>query len=185
MDPPAPDSTTQQPSDHGSGASSVQAFSFPPNGMTNIASQALANASQPSFFDYGNTQGMQIDPTLLEAAAMPQQIHQYGGPTLQAVTDASIPVFFRIAPSSSPKYLGTHPKVWLNTLNTPSTVDMLKELALAKGGDGGASVIKIEGVAPTVGNELGTKWSIDEDDELEAYLAMVGSGKATFIVEIV
>ncbi len=184
MDSPAPDSANQRPSDRDTGASGVQNLTFVPGGMTNIASQALAKASQPSFFDYGNTQDIQIDPTLLEAAAMPQQIQQYGDPAPQAATDASIPVFFRIAPSSSPKYLDTHPKVWLNTLDSPSSVEMLKGLALAKAEDGAASVMKIEGVAPTMGNEVGTKWSIDEDDELEAYLAMVGSGKATFIVQI-
>ncbi len=185
MDPPAPNSIPRGPSDHDTGTSGVQNISFPPGGMTNIASQALANASQPSLFDYGNTQDMQIDPTLLQAAAMPQQTFHYEAFPPQTTTDTSLPVFFRIAPSSSPKYLDTHPKVWLNTLNTPSTVDMLKQLALTQTGDGEASVKRIEGVAPSVGSEAGTKWSIDEDDELEAYLAMVGRGKATFVVEII
>jgi len=185
MGPSAPNSTIQRPSEHGTGANGIQNLSFPSGGMTNIASQALANASQPSFLDYSNTQDMQIDPTLLQAAGMPQQTHRYEEPASQAATDASIPVYFRIAPSSSLKYLGTHPKVWLNTLNTPFTVAMLKGLALAKTGGEGASVRKIEGVAPAVGNEGGAKWSIDEDDELVAYLEMVGSGKATFVVEIV
>lgn len=185
MGPGGTDTHIQQPSAHGTETNSSPNFSFSSGGMTNLASQALANASQPSFLDYGNIQDMQIDPSLLQAAALPQQTQHYDEPATQSTTETSIPVFFRISPSSSLRYLSTHPKVWLNTLHLPATVATLQELALAKTGEHGASVRKIEGVAPAVvGGEAGTKWSIDEDDELEAYLDMVGGGKATFTVEI-
>ena len=155
--------------------------SLPADGMSTLASQALANSSYPSY-DYN---GMQIDPSLLEAAYS----HHYNPTAPQtAITSSAIPVYFRKSPNSSLKYAASARKVWLNTFHQPHTMANLRQLALIRSGLEGiadAQIGKIEGVQPATDGSEGGKWSIDEDDELEAYLGMVEDGKkVTFIVEI-
>ena len=146
-----------------------------PNDMTTFASQALAHTQYNDFTDYG---GMQIDPSLLEAAgSLPPNLDNSHA---QMQNDAPVRVFFRPSPTSQLKHLSSASKVWLGTLQAPYSVNNLRALALDGSGlQGKARVGKIEGVAEGDGG-----WSIDEDDELEAYLGFVrGGGKVTFVVE--
>ena len=165
--------------------------SLPADGMSTLASQALATASYPPY-DYS---GMQIDPSLLQAASLPQQPHNnqnYTSFTLQTPPiPSAIPVYFRISPTSPLKNLSSAKKMWLDTFHPPHTVANLRILALNRSGLKGnpdARVGKIEGVQPpatTGGGNEGGSWGIDEDDELEAFLGMVEDGKkAIFSVEI-
>ena len=166
--------------------------SLPADGMSTLASQALATASYPPY-DYS---GMQIDPSLLQAASLPQQNHNHNQhypsfPLEPPPIPSPIPVYFRISPTSPLKNLSSAKKMWLDTFHPPHTVANLRVLALNRSGLKGnadARVRKIEGVQPPAaggeGNEGGS-WGIDEDDELEAFLGMVEDGKkANFSVEI-
>ena len=161
--------------------------SLPADGMSTLASQALATASYPPY-DYS---GMQIDPSLLQAASLPQQNHSqhYGSFTIQTPSiPSAIPVYFRISPTSPLKHLSSAKKMWLDTFHPPHTVANLRVLALNRSGLKGnadARVGKIEGVQPAGEGNEGGSWAIDEDDELEAFLGMVEDGKkAIFSVEI-
>ncbi len=145
------------------------------NDMTTYASQALAQAPYNDFTDFT---GMQIDPTLLEAAGSlppnPSNSHP------QIPKDPPVRAYFRPSTTSQLKHLSMAPKVWLGELQAPYTFNGLRALALNGSGlQGKARVGKIEGVT---GGDSG--WGIDEDDELEAYLGFVrGGGKVTFVVE--
>ena len=161
--------------------------SSPANGMSMLASQALVNASYPSY-DYS---GMQIDPSLLQAASLPQHNHNqhYDPAPLKTNTiQSAIPVYFRVAPSSSHQYVSSAKKLWLDTFHPPHTVVSLRSLTLVRSGLGrnsNARVGRIEGVQPASERCEGGSWAIDEDDELEAFLGMVEEGKkANFLVEI-
>lgn len=145
------------------------------NDITTYASQALANTPYNDFTDFT---GMQIDPTLLEAAgSLPQNLNNNHP---QLPNDLPVRVFFRPSSTSRLQHLSSAPKVWLGVLQAPYTVDNLRALALNGSRlQGKARVGKIEGVA-----EGDSGWAIDEDDELEAYLGFVrGGGKVTFVVE--
>lgn len=152
------------------------------DGMTILASQALA-----SYNPFGEYPGMQIDPSLLQAAALPQGTQHYGLiPLQQPANNRAIPVYFRISPNSPLKNLQMARKLWLDTFHPPHTVSNLRELALKRSGVNGR-IGKIEGVEPAQegSREEGGRWGIDEGDELEAYLGMLENGqKATFVVEI-
>ena len=143
------------------------------NDMTTFASQALAHAPYNDFSDFT---GMQIDPSLLEAAgSVPQSLNN---DHTQLQND--VRVFLRPSSTSQLKHLHSAPKVWLGVLQAPYTVNSLRTLALSGSGlQGNARVGKIEGVA-----DGDSGWGIDEDDELEAYLGFLkGGGKVTFVVE--
>ena len=159
-------------------ANGINPTSSSPSDMTTFASQALAHA--PSYNDFTDFTGMQIDPTLLEAAgSLPQNLNNDNNQA-QLVTDPPVRVFFRPSPLSQLKHLGSAPKVWLAELQAPYTVNSLRGLALHGSGlEGRARVGKVEGVT-----EGDSGWGIDRDDELEAYLGFVrGGGKVTFVVE--
>ncbi|KAK4696206.1 hypothetical protein P7C71_g1671, partial [Lecanoromycetidae sp. Uapishka_2] len=155
------------------------------DGMTTLASQALASYNP---FAHENT-NMQIDPSLLEAAAIPYGIQHYSPPTPHPPptnSNPAIPVYFRISPTSPLKHLQVAKKLWLDTFHPPHNLINLKEVATKRSGVEGR-VGKVEGVEPPRegSREEGGKWGIDEDDELEAYLGMLDNGqKATFVVEI-
>ena len=159
--------------------SEIRPTSSSTSDMTNFATQALAHAQAP-YNDFSDFSGMQIDPTLLEAASSlppnPNTNH------VQIHKDPPVRVYFRPSATSLLKYLSSAPKVWLGELQAPYTVDSLRASALNGSGlQGKARVGKIEGVAA---GDSG--WGIDEDDELEAYLGFVrGGGKITFVVEFV
>ena len=145
------------------------------NDMTTFASQALAHARYNDFSDFA---GMQIDPTLLEAAGSLPQNPNENHAQVQHVPP--VRVYFRPSATTQLQYLSMAPKVWLGELQVPYSVNNLRALALNGSGlQGKASVGKIEGVA-----EGDSGWGIDEDDELEAYLGFVrGGGKVTFVVQ--
>jgi hypothetical protein len=150
---------------------------------------------------------MQIDPSLLLAAANDPSIAQYQLQENQMATQSfqaqqpyaaqdqnnnvpthynpaamstmnpqstSLPVWFRLAPESP---VPQHNAVWLATLNTISVLE-LRDLITAK--HPSTRVMKIQGVSKD-----GMNYEIDEDDELGAYLAHVGGGKASFVVHLV
>ena len=145
------------------------------NDMTTFASQALAHAR---YNDYTDFSGMQIDPSLLEAAgSLPQNSNDSH---VQIQNEPPVRVYFRPSATSQLQYLSMVPKVWLGELQAPFTVNGLRTSALKGSGlQGKASVGKIEGVA-----EGDSGWGIDEDDELEAYLTFVrGGAKVTFVVQ--
>lgn len=154
-------------------------------GMTTLASQALASYNPFAH----ESPGMQIDPSLLEAAAIPYGVQHYAiaPPQSQLTNDnRAIPVYFRISPTSPLKNLQIAKKLWLDTFHPPHNLAGLRELAMKRSAINGM-VGKVEGVEPAQegSREEGGKWGIDEDDELEAYLGMLESGqKATFVVEI-
>lgn len=145
------------------------------NDMTTFASQALAHARYNDFNDFT---GMQIDPTLLEAAgSLPQSSNDNRA---QIQHEPPVRVYFRPSSASQLQHLSMAPKVWLGELKAPYSVNNLRTLALNGSGlQGKARVGKIEGVA-----EGDSGWGIDENDELEAYLGFVrGGGKVTFVVQ--
>lgn len=164
-----------------------------------LASQALASApSQNPQRDYT---GMQIDPNLLEAASLPsahayqdapsyqhlqqhQQDDDFIAQLYQAQASSALkPIFFRLSSNSQQKYPSA-PKVWLDTLpmNSPN-VAILGTLVLVKTGLAGHT--RLQKIEAVVSGEETHRWAIDEDDELEAYLAHIGNGKATFCVDLV
>lgn len=191
--------TPQQHINHESNSSVLEGPSNRAEPMSTLASQALAQGvpSQAPLKDYS---GMQIDPSLLEAAALPiQQHHQQQQDftndhaiftQLQQATSAlqqqsrhqSQSIYFRLSPMSAQRFPAA-PKIWLDTLPVGNrNVGYIRSLALTKTAlDCIASVKRIEGLA---GYEGANKWEIGEDDELEAYLHHVGTGKATFVLEM-
>ena len=94
---------------------------------------------------------------------------------LPAGKSASIAAYFRLAANS--QLVGHHPHMWLGKL-AGANMGELRKAATSKAG--AARVAKINGV---VKNEGGTEdsWLIENDDELEVYLAEAGE-KATFVV---
>ena len=150
-----------------------------------LASQALSTSNSPPSI----TAEHQIDPTLLEAAArgMPPP----SAPANQALSPSPIPsiaaasIYIRPSPVTAFKNPSL-PKVWLEMLPEPYTISNLKNVIGKKVG-AVDKVGKIEGLADgrTIEGEEGSSWGIDEDDELEAYVAYVGKeGKKTFVFEI-
>jgi hypothetical protein len=136
---------------------------------------------------------MQIDPSLLLAAndpslAIDQQLHQQlqhhasssGGPSY-ALAPLSIPVYFRLSPLSQLPPSAA-PKLWLETL-TSISVPELRDLAASR--HPGAAVARIEGTIKSANTGHEVCIEIDEQDELEAYLAHVNGGKATFSVQLI
>lgn len=170
------------------------------NPMSTLASQALAQ-DVPSQMPVKDYTGMQIDPSLLEAASLPSQQHQQdysndqdifthlqqATSALQNQTQLQQPaqksIYFRLSPMSVQKFPSA-PRIWLDTVPVGShNISFIRSLALAKTGlERVASVKRIEGLST---GESADRWEIGEDDEMEAYLLHVGTGKATFIVEIV
>ncbi|KZF21971.1 hypothetical protein L228DRAFT_283172 [Xylona heveae TC161] len=137
--------------------------------------------------DHGD---LQIDPSLLLAANDPsltmdqqQQHHQFATPSFVSATPyppppTTIPIYFRLSPLS--QMPPSAPKLWLGTL-TSNSVAELRQLATAK--HPGTSIVRIEGMVKD-GNGNEVSFEIDEDDELDAYLAHVGGGKAIIVVQL-
>ncbi|KAI9837006.1 MAG: hypothetical protein M1819_000655 [Sarea resinae] len=141
--------------------------------------------SQQQESDHGD---LQIDPSLLLAAndpslAMDQQQQQQFASSSFAPSAAyppppmAIPVYFRLSPLSQIQH---NTKLWLGTLTSNSVIE-LRQLALSKHPN--ATLVRIEGMVKDAnGNDV--SFEIDEDDELDAYLAHVNGGKATFVVQL-
>lgn len=149
------------------------------NGISTLASQALASAPIAA----GDLGDMQIDPSLLQAANDPSfaaattehstgNTFGYVDPMLGS-TVLHTPVYLRISPQSQQH--GSS-KTWVEKLATRSVVE-LRQLVAARYPD--SVITKIEGVDKDEnGNEI--SFLIDEDDELDAYLTHVQGRKASF-----
>ena len=170
-------------------------------GISTLASQALASAPLPmsptfpaerqqhSFqhTTYGvepqHDYAGQIDPTLLSAAANNHiyHPHHHGSQPEQQQSASHFvpkPVYFRLSPQS---VIQTAPTVWLDTLTAP-TLAALKHAAVSCRGFALPRVGRIEGVVQG-GDAAGeSKVLIEDDEEVGAYLRVVGNGKATFVV---
>lgn len=122
-----------------------------------------------------------IDPSLLQASTGPatyQVPSLYAEQYTAALPDA-MPAYFRLSPQSAVEGV---PKLWLGVLSHSSMAG-LQASVFSFPGSHGLEVTKIEGaVAMENGPEM--MWQIDRDDELMAYLAHVGKGKATFVVTL-
>lgn len=88
-----------------------------------------------------------------------------------------LPVYFRLSRLSP---IQNPPRLWLDSLSTGTVVE-LQHLATMQ--HHGATVVKIEGVVMGQ-NSHEVCYRIDQDDELDGYLAHVSGGKATFIVQL-
>jgi hypothetical protein len=150
----------------------------PSNGISNLASQALASTSMIT----NDISDMQIDPSLLQAANDPSiTIDQasenlgYPRPMMNPTVPSSTPVYFRLHPESNVKQVA---KMWLGTLQTRSIAE-LRQLANSKYPN--ANVARIEGTEKDI-NGQDINYVLDEDDELDAYLTHVQGRKATFVV---
>lgn len=144
--------------------------------------------------DHGN---MQIDPSLLLAAAndpslmnrsmgdpFPEEYtnQQFGAPPTQASfssSSMSIAVYFRLHPGSE---VQTNNRLWVSTLSSVS-VEEVRQLATSK--FPGTVAIRVEGIIKQPnGHEMSL--SVDQDDELDAYLAAISvGGKPIFSVQLV
>ena len=162
--------------------------------MSTLASQALAQGL-PYQIPARDYTGMQIDPSLLEAASLPThqpQQAEYGNELdifaqLQQANSSMSPrtpksVYFRLSPASLQRFPQA-PKLWLDTIPAElHDVNDLRAMAIQKlGQENAVTVQRIEGLATSEGAE---RWEIGEDDELQAYLLHVGAGKATFVLEV-
>ncbi|KUJ08654.1 uncharacterized protein LY89DRAFT_690705 [Mollisia scopiformis] len=147
-----------------------------------------------SILDHNN---MQIDPSLLLAAAndpslmgrgMQNQFadpqytdQQYAAQAAQAgfaTNPSSFAVYFRLHPASD---VQSNARLWVSTLSS-ITVDELRHLAVLK--FPGTLVFRIEGVIKQPnGHEM--TLPIDQDEELEAYLAAISGVKPIFSVQLV
>lgn len=137
------------------------------------------------------SENMQIDPSLLIAAANdPAMLDQYGGSQFSRdysnpQEDAafqhqqlhSIPIYFRLHPSSN---IQSHQRMWVATLSSVS-IEEIRQLVSRKFSM--ATTVMVEGI---VKNDSGGEMSIriEEDDELDAYLAGVGGMKPVFGVQV-
>ncbi|KAL8902439.1 MAG: hypothetical protein Q9207_004713 [Kuettlingeria erythrocarpa] len=152
------------------------------DGISTLASQALASAplplSPPSLpnrhqhIHPSHNYSGQIDPTLLSAAA--------NFPTFQPQQPSFLPtaVYFRLAPNSQVK---SPPNVWVETLSAPN-VPALRQLAVASRPYANLSVGRIEGLIKTENSE--SKLTINDDEELIAYMQHLKGDSPTFVVYI-
>ncbi|CZT40385.1 related to CYC8 General repressor of transcription [Rhynchosporium secalis] len=155
--------------------------------------QAQQQPRQQVMIDHNE---MQIDPSLLLAAANdpslmnrgmqnqftdPYADQQYAAQASQASFQpqpASFSFYFRLHPNSE---VATQTRMWISTMSSTS-LEELRQLATAK--FPGTIVFTIEGVIkPPNGPEM--LLPIDQDDELEAYLAAIGGVKPMFAVQLV
>jgi len=123
----------------------------------------------------------QIDPSLLLAASnhsLLDDTHALPAPyPLPDASAAPTPAYFRLHPQSTAQGA---PSLWLGALASP-TLQNLQVAALSCRGGHLFHIGRIEGV---VGSPAAPEMviQIDHDDELQAYLDHVGTGKATFVV---
>lgn len=140
---------------------------------------------------------MQIDPSLLLAASDPSLMGvrgmqnafaeqqyvdtQYTAQAAQAeypTAASSIACYFRLHPNSD---VQTSARLWVSTLATIS-VDELRALSAARFPN--TMAIRIEGIIKqSTGHEM--TLPIDQDEELEAYLAAIEGVKPMFSVQLV
>ncbi|KAL8813914.1 MAG: hypothetical protein Q9223_006825 [Gallowayella weberi] len=161
------------------------------DGISTLASQALASAhlplSPPPPVQYQQhsqpsaSYSSQIDPSLLSAATtlppyQPDQQAQGSAPGVSGFTPT--PIYFRLSPTSQIK---TPPTVWVETIAAP-TVAALRQLAVSNRPYSNLRVVRIEGLIKGQGSE--SKLTIEDDDELGAYLLHLKGVTPTFVVDI-
>lgn len=151
-------------------------------GIAELASQALAQEHLPPLPPAPNDDRMQIDPDLLVDSLLSLQSNNTPSTT-------SIAIYMRPSPATLSKF-PTLPKVWLENMTAPYSVATLRKKMLDKAFPGWSSesvmgrarnrTMTIQGVA----DGGASQWDIDEDDELEAYLAHIGAAKKTFVLDV-
>ncbi|TVY39152.1 hypothetical protein LSUB1_G004933 [Lachnellula subtilissima] len=179
----------------------VQAQPRAPSRAQTGLNHAQAQARQPQPQSHNQVMvdhnDMQIDPSLLLAAAndpsllnrgmqnqYPAQQYadqQYVAQAAQAAfapSQSSIAVYFRLHPASE---IQSNSRLWVSTLSSVS-VDELRQLATVR--TPGTLAIRIEGVIKQPNGQEMTL-PIDQDDELEAYLAAISGVKPVFSVQLV
>ena len=150
------------------------------NGISTLASQALASASVSS----SDMVDMQIDPSLLQAANDPSfavntqhdpgNTFGYAYPMLESTVPVQIPVYLGI--SSQSQVYGTS-KSWAEKLATRSVTE-LQQLVLSRFPD--STISKIEGIDDdTPGTEV--PFLIDDDQGLDVYLTHIQGKRALFL----
>lgn len=151
------------------------------DGISTLASQALASAplpmslplpTRPQHPHPSHGYGGQIDPTLLSAAANFPIYHNQQPPF------PPTPIYFRLAPNSQVK---NPPNVWVETLHHPN-IPTLRQLAVASRPYSNVAVGRIEGLIKAGNNE--SKLTINDDDELMAYMQHLKGESPTFFVHI-
>lgn len=173
------------------------------NGTPNSPSRPKETSQQNTYADAD----LQIDPSLLLAAASSahHQAQAYNldyhtnpqAPNTTTITNtttpslptpftrpqstpspAPLPIYFRLDPRSATPF--PYKTVWLSVLQTHHSVAAVRSLATREHPN--TMVLGLEGVLKTHAGEASI--SIDDDDELAAYLEHVqaGSGKVTIVV---
>ncbi len=160
-------------------------------------SQAQTRQAQPQAQVMVDHNDMQIDPSLLLAAANDpslmnrgmqsqfseqqygeQQYGQQSAPSSFPPSPTSFAVYFRLHPGSD---IQSNSRLWVSTMNSIS-VDELRHLAAIKYPT--KIAIRIEGVIKEPnGHEMTIP--IDQDEELEAYLNAIQGVKPVFSVQLV
>jgi len=172
-----------------------------PRGQNRSQVQARQAQQQAQMQNHGQVMidhnDMQIDPSLLLAAANDPSLmnrgmqnqyseqqyadQQYTAQAAQAAfppSPSSIAVYFRLHPASD---VQTNARLWVTTLSSIS-VEELRQLASVK--YPGFIAIRIEGIIKqTNGHEM--TLPIDQDEELEAYLAAISGVKPMFSVQLI
>ncbi|KAF2758782.1 hypothetical protein EJ05DRAFT_492887 [Pseudovirgaria hyperparasitica] len=176
-----------------------------PNGSRKLTSDSIVRAPNTSGHPQTKNQmqshihhsgvarnELQIDPSLLLAAdgpsvtaRIPEQFSQSFDTDLEAANSTQnildtmeIPAYFRVHPESP---VQATPKLWLDVLKF-GNVDEIRRLAVAK--HVGAQMLSLEGVVKNQhGGGVEIRYTIDDQDELEAYLAHVAGGKVTFVIK--
>ena len=124
----------------------------------------------------------QIDPSLLQAANTSNEdvAALYPAPvTSDIAAEPSLAVYFRRSPHNGGV---SAPPLWLGALSH-RTVAGLHAAALGFVGGQDYKVSRIDGVSPSPdGGEL--SYQIDQDDELQGYLAHSEGRKPTFVVQL-
>ncbi|KAL3472408.1 hypothetical protein BJX99DRAFT_235473 [Aspergillus californicus] len=149
-----------------------------PNGISTLASQALASAPIAS----SDLSDMQIDPSLLQAANGTSYIEaaqhhvgntfEYVDPMLDT-TVMPIPVYLRISTESE---LHADSKAWIDKLTTRSMTELRQLVSIRFPG---LSVVKVEALdGDANGNDV--TFLINDDHELYGYLSHLQGRKASF-----
>ncbi|KAK5945348.1 hypothetical protein PMZ80_002552 [Knufia obscura] len=121
-----------------------------------------------------DTSDLQIDPSILADTATAATAQTQPVPE---VPPQPIPVFIKPHPLST---IHARDKMFLSTLSTRTTAE-LTHVILQKWSD--STIIKVEGMAKTpTGSEIA--FTIDGDDELDAYLDHVQGAKVVFVVQV-
>ncbi|MCJ1355330.1 MAG: hypothetical protein MMC33_005321 [Icmadophila ericetorum] len=135
------------------------------NGMSNLASQALATHTYMTDHHDVPFQAFQIDPALMAGPVSEEEQMQF-------------PAYFRVSPNSELKLV---PKMWIDIVNGASMKEV-EACALSRHPMPTAMRIeRVEGIASgNGGSEQSIK--IDTDDELSCYLDRVIADKVIFSV---